>query len=407
MNQDLKYLLRKINLLKGKYDLAREREEKFNIFTIMHKQHDERRLHSRFIAALLNPFGSHQMQHTFLKLFIEKFEKINFHNFEKAVVYPEEWNKSENNNIDILIINRSSKNAIIIENKIYAGDSNHEDSGQLERYFNHVLNKERIPKDNIHVFYLTLNGREPSEESLGKYKTLENINGKCIAYNIEIEQWLESCLKEVYNKPFLRESIAQYLNLIKIMANNNTNIEERIEIKNLIGANKESLASTKYLIDNFNHVKWHTIYDFWTELENELQSKGYEVVHFIKESSITSLTHHDTNKSDEDDGIIFKVNSNGLKAYVWHEKDSCIFWGFEKEGAENNDLEALKKLTEEGLINEQKDFWRKNFELDSGENLYLKNFSNEKTFNLIDPKFRESTVKKIAADIENFVKENF
>jgi len=228
---EIEHTLKKIHLIKKEYDLLRRREEKFNIFSVLHFEHDERRLHSRFIANLLDPYASHGLNHTFLNRFIQQFKELDEINYSKSTVYPQELEKKESNNIDILIIDQSSKHAIIIENKIYASDSNNGSGGQLERYFKHVNEIENIPKAQIHVFYLTLDGHEPTQESLGDFKKLSNINGKCISYKHEILNWLNDCVNVVIDQPFLRESILQYKKLLNKMTNNESNIEERIKIK--------------------------------------------------------------------------------------------------------------------------------------------------------------------------------
>ncbi len=119
------------------FETLSKANETFNIFSVLHKDHDERRLHSRFLAALLNPAGSHKMNDKFLSIFLNiiGLYEIDMNN---SNIYPKESDKSENSNIDILIIDKKSKNAIVIENKIFAGDSNNENGGQLERYYNHV-----------------------------------------------------------------------------------------------------------------------------------------------------------------------------------------------------------------------------------------------------------------------------
>ena len=403
MEKELKYLLQKIGILKERYDIKRDEEEKFNIFSVMYKEHDERRLHSRFIATLLNPVGSHGVENLFLKNFIEDFEYLDFINFKNAVVYPEEWNKKENNNIDILIIDRSSKYAIIIENKIYAGDSNNESGGQLERYYKHVRDSENIPKNNISVFYLTLDGHDPSNESLGDFKTLEKINGQCISYENNIITWLKTCLKGAYDKPFLRESILQYVKLINKMTNNETDIEERLKIKDIISQNKDSMTAAKYLIDNFKHVKWHTIDHFWSELENEFVDKGLEIIKNVDKESITQLTHYYNNKREEEGGITIRINEE-LECFIWHEKDEPLFWGFEENKINYSQKKALEKLTKDQEIEEVTgDYWWNYFEFPDNDKLWLKDFSNEKTFNLIDPIFRKKTILKIVEDILEFI----
>lgn len=117
---------------------------------------------------------------------------------------------------------------VIIENKIYASDSNHENEGQLEKYYRIIIEEEKIPEDNIEVYYLSLDGHEPSTESVStsnKYpKLCEKV--QCISYPNEIVRWLQGCMPFVYDKPFQRETIIQYIKLIDDMTNN-VDIEER------------------------------------------------------------------------------------------------------------------------------------------------------------------------------------
>lgn len=368
----------------------------------MYKSHNEVKLHSRFIASLLNPYGSHKKGDKFLKLFISLFENINYDSFKKTIVYPTEINKKEFNNIDILIINRIKKKAIIIENKIYAGDSNNSDGGQLERYFKYIRDNEKISPENITVFYLTLDGHSPSSESLGKFKTLENISGHLISYEEHILKWLNLCLSDVTDKPFIRESINQYIKLLNKMTNNEINIDERKKLKNIIGNSEESLTSTKYLIDNFKHIKWHTIFDFWDELKLELANKGFEIISSINLESITHLTHHSQNKKEEESGIVFKTNN--IEIYIWHEKSEYLYVGLEKTKNESiNSLMGI--LNENNKIKENSFCWWNYIELNDGSNIYLKDFSNPTTFNLIDPKIRKQTIEEIVNIIMDLITE--
>ncbi len=403
MIDNLKYTLQKIELVKTKYDILRQREEQFNIFSVLYKNHEEKRLHSRFIANLLDPFASHGKGNTFLFIFLKLLqdEIVKENHFQNAIVYPEEWNKKENANIDILIIDRSSKHAIIIENKIYAGDSNNEKGGQLERYFNHILQIENIPKTQIRTYYLTLDGHLPSSESLGDYKILENINGKCLAYEQIIIDWLNLCLPMAVEKPFLRESILQYKKLIQKMTHDDTEIKERIRIKETIGTNEQTLRATKYLLDNFDHVKWHTLHDFWVELEKELTDKFHFSVKSCLEG-ITHIAHYNYNKAEESCGLYFE-NNNGYKAFIWHEKDSFLYWGVEKENLSEKYSEKLKILKDQSQIQEATTYWWKDFEFENGEKLFIKDFSLDNTFNLINPEIRINTVTQIVTQVSTFL----
>ncbi|MCC8153654.1 MAG: PD-(D/E)XK nuclease family protein [Tannerellaceae bacterium] len=167
LRQTLTVLLGKLSVIKHKYEVLKEAEEQFNIFTALYKQRDEVRLHSRFLSVLLSPTGSHKKKDLFLKKFLAK-TGVNNLNPEHCVVYPDEWTKKEYKNMDILIIDYTNRSAILTENKIDAHDSNHEDRGQLEGYVNLLIKEENIPLENIRVFYLSPDGREPSPGDLSK-----------------------------------------------------------------------------------------------------------------------------------------------------------------------------------------------------------------------------------------------
>ena len=94
--------------------------------------------------------------------------------------------------------------AIIIENKIYAIDQYH----QLLRYNNY--GKQRFPK-GFKLIYLTLDGHEASKDSLGD----NEIDYHCISYKGHILNWLSKCVMLAYDKPLVRETISQYITLIK------------------------------------------------------------------------------------------------------------------------------------------------------------------------------------------------
>ena len=409
--ENLNDLLSKMSVIEYKYRALEESKEQFNIFTALHKENDERRLHSRFISVLLSPKSSHKKN-----IFIQHFLKVvGITDFETNLinVYPTEWGKSEYNNIDILIKNDTK--AIIIENKIFAGDSNHEDRGQLEGYFN-LVHSEGISKENIFVFYLTLDGHEPSSESLGKYKTLENINGKTIDYEHEIQDWLNLCLKECSNQPFLRESILQYINLIKRMTNN-IDIKERLEIRDLIASSDENMKSAKLLIENFKHIKWHTVYDFWDELEIALCNLGYAIVGKPSEQNITYITHNDTYKRSYYDyfsfGIYFRISDNFI-AYVWNgsaHSEYCLFWGMRKQDVPQEYHTKIEKSFQKSKtkFDEDNENYSKWFDFEEiyekGECIYFNDFETLGTYNLINNDYRKTMINKIVCEIQEYITE--
>ena len=146
------------------------------------------------------------MKETFLKIFIRDILKIDEDKFElnNVTVLPNENNKTEYEEIDILIVNRTKRQAIIIENKIDANDSNHLGyregyKGQLELYYNTIKTGEdnnrkpclKYKSDHIYVYYLSM--RElPKDfsESVGmlNYEPISWGDNHILAYDSHIRE---------------------------------------------------------------------------------------------------------------------------------------------------------------------------------------------------------------------------
>lgn len=372
---EIEEFLKKISAIESNNRTKQEKEDAFNIFTALHKFSDEVNLHSRFIAFLLSD-SRHGMKQLFLKLFIENILKIKF-DINNCEVIPNEYQKGEFKEIDILIINRITKVAIIIENKIYASDSNHSDAedgykGQLERYYNIIkkelgIDTDEIGKEKIKLFYLTLDRHMPTTASVGMLKYLDNWS--CIDYGKEIIQWLQLCEEESTNKPILKEIIGHYIKLINNMTENQLNIEDRIKLQKLIGSSEENMRNTKLLIDNFQHVKWHTIADFWNELAAKLSVNHVDV---NQEKCSGDITQN---------SITFQVG--GVTFYIANDKNNALTYGIHKE-------------------NKTIDDWSE-FELCEDEKIILTHFNHKGTFNLINPIYRSNIIDKLVFQISEFI----
>lgn len=403
--------LSKLSVIDYKYRTLDENKEQFNIFTALHKENDEVKLYSRFISVLLSPESRHKKDDLFLKLFLQILSIDDFET-SQCKVYPTEIDKSEYKEIDVLIINRISKQAIIIENKIGAGDSNHEDRGQLEGYYNLIYNQDNISKENIRVYYLTPDRRDPSDESLGVYKTLENMNGTTIDYEHEIQNWLSLCLQECINNPYLRESILQFIDLIKHMTNNDSNIQERLEIRDLIANSTDNMKSAKLLVENFKHIKWHTVWDFWNELVAGLRKEDFEINQQPTGDNVTNTTHYETYKksySTSNDYGVYFTTPKGLKLYIWNgTDDDWLFWGINKVDILDNFIPSFDNFIRNNpnyLKSSETSYW-KYFNLKDEENIFFPDFSYEGTFSLIDKKYRTRMIlEKLIPEIKNFLEQ--
>ncbi|MCW3788885.1 PD-(D/E)XK nuclease family protein [Plebeiibacterium sediminum] len=257
-------------------EISNLKGENFNVFSILGLERKENQTHSAFLGELLNPKGNHNMGNIFLTHFVNPLNKesINRINLQSATVQLEHYistvdlENSTGGRIDIFITD--GQHHISIENKIYAKDQNK----QIERYCNYN-------KGNNSVLYLTLFGDEPSIESKG-----ELVSGKdytCISYRKHIIYWLELCLKEAADAPILRESIKQYIILIKKLTNQLTMDQMKDNYTQLFADNPKlvkeaqalSTAATEYkqsvcetIINNLNErISDWSVHTFPNKLE--------------------------------------------------------------------------------------------------------------------------------------------
>ncbi len=224
--------------------LARATGEHFNIFQILGIGHLEVKTHSPILGELLNPKGHHGQGAAFLRLFLSKFKITDFDaKSEMATIELEYYvglvTEKSGGRIDI-VVKDGKGSTIEIENKIYAKDQ----ENQMARYSN------SNPK--AHLFYLTLDGRKPSNHSSA---TLIDIKYKCISYAEDILAWLNECRKEAACLPVVRETISQYIHLIKELTNQSTTTRMNTELIKAIVDSKDSLAAFFTLCGEFEPVR--------------------------------------------------------------------------------------------------------------------------------------------------------
>lgn len=203
---------------------------RFNIFRICGVNHYEN-THSSILAELLNPQGSHSLKNQFLDAFLETIGKdfaLKDFDTTNATVHTEYV--TDNGRIDILIKDHK-KNAIIIENKIYACDQ----PKQLIRYNVYAegefKDKNKDKEENnkkYQIYYLTLFGSEASEQSAG------DVIYHTISYAETIIQWLDKCIALAVRLPLVRETLIQYSNHIKQLTNQDMNSKNDEEITSLL-----------------------------------------------------------------------------------------------------------------------------------------------------------------------------
>ena len=183
-----------------------------NLLSLLFSEHDEVRLHTPVIGWLLDPNGDHGLGLEPLSRFLQQLGVALPANVAPGSV--KVWRERyfpKYGRVDLLI--EYPGVAFVIENKLLAADQD----AQLWRYQQILV--EEIGADSGGLFYLTIDGSEPSD---GSRRAPEGALGdqlppayQCISYRAEILEWLGGLVSEVSDgKPRIQHSLEQYLEIV-------------------------------------------------------------------------------------------------------------------------------------------------------------------------------------------------
>ncbi len=397
--QNIKNLLQKVSSISKKYDeIAKITGENFNIFKIMNVQSDEVKLHSAFIAELLNPQGTHGQGDIFLKLFVEQLGIKNFDTKNATTEvekYIGEKTETEGGRIDI-VINSGSRN-IFIENKIYAGDQ----PQQLLRYHN--------ADKTADLFYLTLYGTEASEESTGntekKYYT-------SISYSKDIIDWLKKCKKETADFPVLRETITQYINIIKYLTGQTMNDKMKNEIVDIILRTPENINGALEIAGNITDAKVQIQLKFWEKLKELYEKTDYKFIYDGKEFTEGKINSYykDSRNRKIYYGLWSKIYEyQDIEIYFGIEIEDIIYFGFTINENGEGGIAKYEKFFEYRKILRRinSDYKASNAWLGwraTEPELNFRDFNSDAVTKLADEYFLMQTADKIVKDSVNDIK---
>ena len=249
------------NLLSRTTEISRRYQETqkitgegYNLLSLLKMGHYEVKTHSPVIADLLNPVGTHGQGPIFLELFLKSYIREKAPTFmsdaslvtvqkEKHIGIVDE-DTATGGRIDIhLQSSSSSKEVLVIENKIYASEGHQ----QLERYQNYA---EKWTEDKRQIVFLTLLDEEPQTAKNNDTSALI-----CLTYEKHIIQWLELCRKEVATIPTVRESLTIYINLLCQLTNQSPNQKMNTDITEAILQSEESMNAYSALISQKKNVQ--------------------------------------------------------------------------------------------------------------------------------------------------------
>lgn len=233
---------------------------RYNIFDVLGLKSSEVRLHSSILASLFDS-KEHGAGNTFLKAFlrIRKLElPDDFMSSGPVHVETEKYlgprTDTRGGRIDLYL--SDGKDTLVIENKINAGDQEH----QLLRYHNEAPNAKLV--------YLTLKGKNPSEVSLGGLSP-ESVT--CLSYQYDIVGWLNECVRIAANLPYIRETINQYIMTIQQLTN--TDMPTNSEIIDLI-SRKENISAAFAIRENFNYAINNIMNQFIARLKERVKEEN-------------------------------------------------------------------------------------------------------------------------------------
>jgi hypothetical protein len=224
--------------------LAHLQGDRFNIFDLLGAGSREVSTHTPYLAEFLNPKGVHGLGERPLAAFVRRF-KLDLDPATTSVAreyYLDPKTDDKGGRVDILLTDKKSDHQVAIENKINADDQ----ENQLCRYHNSLPRAQLV--------YITLNGREPSDFTTGGMTVVEQESIHRLSYEQDIIHWQEECLSQAASVPLVRETITQYINLIKRLTNQSTNIRMSTQIVDAVLKDRDNLAAYDELMGAGNAV---------------------------------------------------------------------------------------------------------------------------------------------------------
>jgi len=397
--QKYRNLLALSRAIRQKYDYIEQATGyHFNIFTILDRERYEVTTHSYFLYELLNPHGRHGQGLNFLKLFLDDVLKLKSYGDLSLARVERESLTRVNRRIDFTI---ECENVIIgIEMKIDASDQNR----QLLDYYEELQRRSKNKK-RIKLYYLTLDGKSPSNKSLNSLDETEVDN---ISFELEIYQWIKQCMQVTVEIPIVREALKQYLVLIENLTGKKEGMVEELSEMLLQGSN---LADAIALEKPIEKAKIKIQKRFWVALKNKLE--GFEFVDFdFSKTDIDKKVdkYYELSKGYRYYGLkldLYEKNEFIVSYYI--ELHNKLYHGLtiskksndtqERAGYSNEDIviNIRENLLQNSLFDYQSSWWiaRKHFDCSPQIDFY--NF-NEYTLQLNIHKVLEESVNCLAGE---------
>lgn len=241
----------------------------FNVFELAGIESKEV-IMCRILYGLLSPQGTHCRGTLFLKAFLEQVLGLGMdaEELSTAVVRREQVIKGERR-IDLVI--ETKDRFIPIEAKIYAKDQ----YKQCLDYYNFAdgKNNEKKAKKEWYIYYLTLTGYEPSNDSTGGDRNcIEKL--KQISWEKSIYEWIINISEqpEIKSLPNIYEVVCQFGDaILKICGKSNRKIS--MGVTGMIIKDAEYMKAAKLVNESYQNACTEFLRSFFKKLEAEIDEK--------------------------------------------------------------------------------------------------------------------------------------
>lgn len=404
--------------------LALREQYDFNVFAIVRGPREEVGLHSTFLYALLSPSGGHGQGAWFLNRFLEQAGLEPMPDGRQVQVY-REYTKcrtdsagdKRKDSIDIFI--KAGDRAVIIENKIEAGDQ----EKQLCRYVRLAMG-EGLDFGKVDVIYLSPDGHAPDcgpEEFEGvNYVPARNDYDcprlrfgdaekeiKLMSYAADIIDWLDTCIARMATYPTTRETLVLYQRIVKQLTGQSMNEEERMEIANKIIESEDQFSLAKKIVDAMPKAMEEVQRRFWQEMREEANACSLPSPVGNDRYWGNRISNYYTNKKNVTPyGLEFTLGTvAGTPVVFFLYLEHNLYYGLRLDD-DLHDADFEKIVASMGYA-KNGTYWR--YPWNEASNAYdlkitFKNFDGF-AMNLVDESFRKNYVSQLAREIEKAYQE--
>ena len=281
-SQDISGLLNEVSLCIGQRIAS---GEDYSVLETAIKGNEEM-MHSSVIASLLDTRGSHGQKCRFLEIFLgclpEQFKSFDPSGARTACErYIGQKTEDSGGRVDICIENGSGQ-MIVIENKIFAGDQEH----QILRYVKFLRGRGGV---KFPVLYLTPDGHSPSDDSTqaDMMQCRCGVDYVCISYRDVIVPWLDKCINEMQEKPHLKEHLATYRDIIRKKV---LGMDRKKDTINIIESTVGNIKAAREISSQLDEIKIDAITTFWRAIKESIKKK------LEKDGLSPEYCHFDANK---------------------------------------------------------------------------------------------------------------